>query len=681
MARVETAPVDEPVWTVEIEELVERFGTDLTNGLGHGEAGQRLTTIGPNELPAAAPPPWWRRLLGHLADPVVYLLLAATVVSMAAWAMEGAEGPPLDAIVIVLIVVANAAIGFLQERRAEAAMDALRAMTRNEATVVRGGVTTRLPAADVVPGDVILLAAGDIVPADARVVEAVALQAAEAALTGESAPVAKSIEPVATDAALGDRETMVHSGTTVVAGRGRAVVTATGIETEVGRIAGLLGSTEPEPTPLQREIAHVGRLLGGVVVAIAVVVVVTVIVVGGLRTASDLVDALFIGVSLAVAAVPEGLPAVLSVVLALGVQRMSRRNALVKRLVAVEALGSATVICSDKTGTLTRNEMVVRRVLVPSAEVALTGTGYDPAGRVVVVEAERHDAALDEARWMLVVADLANDAEIRAEGARWIAIGDPTEAALMTARAKVVSDDTTDVLGSLRRTGEIPFSSERRLMSTINFGAERPLLAVKGAPDRVLDRCRWERRSDRTSPLGPERRQWWSDRIEELADQGLRTLAIAHRHLDQDSGDLRLPDQSDVIEQDLVFCGVVGIIDPPRLEAPRLDRPGCSSRHPRDHDHRRSSGHGTTDRHRRGHHRGARPGRDRTPDGRRRPRHHGRPGSLHIGLRPGRPRAEARHRPGPAGPGGGGGRHRRRRQRRAGPAGGEHRGGDGRDRE
>ncbi len=572
MARVDTAPVSRPVWTMEVEQLVEQFETDPETGLGDEEAARRLLADGPNELPASAPPPWWRRLLGHLADPVVYLLMAATAVSVAAWMIEGADGLPFDAIAIIVIVIANATIGYLQERKAEAAMDALRALTRNEATVIRSGVTSRLSAVELVPGDVVLLTAGDIVPADARLVEVVAVQAAEATLTGESAPVLKSADPTPAETPLGDRSAMVHSGTIVVTGRGKAVVTATGTDTEVGRIADLLGTTESEPTPLQSEIAHVGRVLGGLVVAIAVVVVITIVVLDGVRTGSDLVEALLIGVSLAVAAVPEGLPAVLSVVLAIGVQRMSRRNALVKRLVSVEALGSATVICSDKTGTLTRNEMMVRTLVVPSGELTFAGSGYDPGIGFESSGIEPDDRnALGEARWALAVADLASDASIRLDDDRWIAVGDPTEAALMTARAKLGVDESSDVVDHLRRTNEIPFSSERRLMSTINVDGDRmSILAVKGAPDRVVGRCRWEYRGGRPSPLDAGRRQWWNERFEALADEGLRTLALAHRTLgDEEAITNQSPPPVGLaeIERDLVLCGVVGIIDPPRLEA------------------------------------------------------------------------------------------------------------------
>ena len=569
MPLLETAPRAELAWTLGPSQVAQLLATDPERGLTADEASRRLAAIGPNELPTTVPPRWWRRLLGHLADPVVYLLLAAIAISLAAWVAEGASGLPLDAIVIAVIVVVNTTIGELQERRAEAALEALRAMTRNEATVVRDGATTRLAAAALVPGDVILLGSGDIVPADARIVEARALQAAEATLTGESAPVAKSIEAVPPEAALGDRIGMTHRGTIIVSGRGRAVVTRTGADTEVGRIATLLEATETEPTPLQTEIAQVGRTLGLAVLVIATVVVTTIVLLDDLRSTTEVVEALLIGVSLAVAAVPEGLPAVLSVVLALGVQRMSRRNALVKRLVSVEALGSATVICSDKTGTLTRNEMVVRRLLVPSAEIQLTGSGYDPTGRALTDAAEvTDDAVLDEARWALAVAELASDATTHVDGDRWVAVGDPTEAALVTARVKLGAGGGP---GRLVRSDEIPFSSERQLMSTVNVGdGDRPLLAVKGAPDRVIGRCRWERRGGQPAPLDTDRRRWWDESVEALARRGLRTLAVSYRHLDTDDSTPRSeptgPD-GDPLERDLVLLGVVGIIDPPRVEA------------------------------------------------------------------------------------------------------------------
>jgi P-type Ca2+ transporter type 2C len=567
-------PGDLGPWTVAVDRVLADLGSDAVSGLTGDEARVRRGRTGPNELPTATPTPGWRRVLGHLADPVVQLLLGAIVISTVAWLIEGADGLPLDALVIAVIVVANAVIGELQERRAESALAALRAITRNEATVVRAGETVRLPAADLVPGDIIVLSSGDIVPADARLIEAAALQTAEAALTGESVPVTRSTGPVPVDTVLAERSSMVHSGTIVVGGRGRAVVTATGLDTEVGHIATLLEATEEEPTPLQREIARVGRTLGLLVVVIAVVVVAVIAATNGIRSSADLVEALLIGVSLAVAAVPEGLPAVLSVVLALGVERMSRRNALVKRLVSVEALGAATIICSDKTGTLTRNEMSVRRMLLPSGRVDVTGVGYGPDGNASVGEhdGEPTEAVLDDARWALIVGVLASDATVRADGVGWVAVGDPMEAALVAAATRLgVGNGSGGAVDRLRRSDEIPFSAERRLMSTINRvdgpdGDEGDgvvggaVVAVKGAPDRVVDRCRWERRGGRDLAIDEDRRRWWGEAVEGLAAEGLRTLAIACRHLDG-------ADPTGDVEEDLVLLGIVGLVDPLREEA------------------------------------------------------------------------------------------------------------------
>ncbi len=590
----------DPAWAVRSDRVVEALATDPEAGLGEQQVSQRRALYGPNELPTDEPSPWWRRVASHLADPVVELLLAAIAVATVAWLVEGAEGLPLDAVVIAVIVVANAIIGEVQERRAASAMAALRAMTRNEATVVREGELIRVPAAELVPGDVIALATGDVVPADARLLQASALQTAEAALTGESAPVVRTTAPVPVDTLLADRTPMVHSGTVVVGGRGRAVVTATGLDTEVGHIATLLEATESEPTPLQEEITRVGRTLGIAVVVIAVVVMAVIALVNGLESGADVVETLLIGVSLAVAAVPEGLPAVLSVVLALGVQRMSGRNALVKRLVSVEALGSATIICSDKTGTLTRNEMLVRRVVLGAGTLSLTGTGYGPGGQALIEASDRGAGAderdvLDDARWALTVGALASDATVRNDGDRWVAVGDPTEAALVVAAGKLGA--RTD---GFDRAAEVGFTAERKRMSTINLPASdaggavggRPVVAVKGAPDRVIDRCRFERRCGREVAIDAKRRWWWHTVVDELAATGLRTLAIAARSLDDDElqrhvgadpgrvdgagrqggaaasvDDAAVDHLAESLESELVLLGVVGILDPPRAEA------------------------------------------------------------------------------------------------------------------
>ncbi len=546
-------------------EVLQHLGTDPADGLSSDEARRRRVEVGPNEIDPEPPVHWLVRLLDQFGNPVVYLLLAAIVISTVVWVAEGAEGVPFDVAAIAVIIIVNAVVGFVQEARADRAVAALRDLTGPEAVVIRDGRPDTVPAATLVPGDLIVLSEGAVVPADARLLDVAALQVSEAALTGESAPVVKTLEPVTDGSQVGDRVNMVHSATAVVRGRGRAVVTATGSSTEVGRIATLLRETESEQTPLQREIHQVGVVLGVAVVVIAVVVVGALILLDGLRTASELLAAALIGVSLAVAAVPEGLPAVLSLVLALGVQRMAKRNALVKRLVAVEALGSATIICSDKTGTLTRNEMMVRRVVVPAGEVDVTGSGYLPEGRLL---ADGDDvgpgALLDQVQGILLAGGLASDAELVETEGVIRAVGDPTEAALLAAQPKAgIEGHRVD--GRYRRVGELPFTAERKRMSVLLAERDHPerlRLVVKGAPEEVLGRCRAERTDDGTEPMSTGRRNHWTEAVDRLAADGLRTLAVAERSMGPDAAPL---DEGD--EQDLVLLGVLGIVDPPRDEA------------------------------------------------------------------------------------------------------------------
>ncbi|MGA9525770.1 MAG: HAD-IC family P-type ATPase, partial [Myxococcaceae bacterium] len=363
-------------------ELARRLGTDPEKGLSAEEAARRLASEGPNELQAAAKIPAWRKVLAQFENPLIYLLLVAVVVSMGAWIAEGAHGWPVDAAVILLIVIMNAVLGYVQEARAENAVAALQRMTAATAAVIRDGELTRIPTRELVRGDLLLLSEGDTVSADARLISATALKISEASLTGESEAVLKNAKTLPAPAPLGDRLDMVFNGTAVAQGVGRAVVTATSMATEMGHIAGLLHATKEEPTPLQREVEHVGRMLGIAVVAIAAIVMATILLTSDIRGAEDLVTVLLLGVSLAVAAVPEGLPAILSVVLAIGVQRMAAHKAIVKKLNSVETLGSASVICSDKTGTLTRSEMTIERVVTASGETRVTGVGYRPEGRV-----------------------------------------------------------------------------------------------------------------------------------------------------------------------------------------------------------------------------------------------------------------------------------------------------------
>jgi Ca2+-transporting ATPase len=394
---------------VDAAEVASSLGVDPASGLSSAEAAERLANVGPNRLDPAAQVPAWRKLLAQFADPLIYLLLAAIVISVVAWALEGAQGVPFEAIVIAVIVIANAVLGFVQERKAEQAVAALQRMAAPTATVVRDGQQVRIPAEELVPGDLLVLGEGDAVGADGRLVWGASLQVAESSLTGESEPVLKDSSTMPAPAPLGDRTNMAFSGTAVTRGRGRAVVTATGMGTEMGRIAALLGRTAEERTPLQREVDLVGRMLGLAVIVIAVVVVAAILVTSDIQDAGDLVQVLLLGVSLAVAAVPEGLPAVLSVVLALGVQRMAAKHAIVKKLSSVETLGSASVICSDKTGTLTRNEMTIQRVVTRSGEVAVTGIGYRPEGELLVGDRALSDGPLaEEVRAVVGGGSLAN---------------------------------------------------------------------------------------------------------------------------------------------------------------------------------------------------------------------------------------------------------------------------------
>jgi P-type Ca2+ transporter type 2C len=563
------APSPDP-WRQDAADVAAALASDVHRGLSAPEAAARLERYGPNRLDATEPVPPWRKLVVQFADPLVYLLIGAVVVSLAAWLLEGAAGVPFEVIVISAIIVANGALGYVQEARAEQAVAALQRMAAATAGVWRGGREERVPAADLVPGDVLVLAEGDAVSADARLVEAASLTVAEASLTGESEPVVKSVAPLAGPAALGDRVNMVWSGTAVTRGRARAVVTATGMATEMGTVARLLGRTEEERTPLQREVDRIGRTLGLAVIVIAVVVVAAILLTADIEEASDLVDVLLVGVSLAVAAVPEGLPAILSVVLAFGVQRMARERAIVKKLSSVETLGSASVVCSDKTGTLTRNEMTVQKVVTPSGEVDITGSGYRPEGQLQVDGRPVTDPGLvDEVRAVLGAGSLANDAGLRRDGGEWAILGDPTEAAFLVAEAKIGLTEARRA--HFRRVDEIPFTSERKLMSTLEVDRDddgRVIVVTKGAPDVLLARCTSERVAGVARPLTDARRSAVLASVDRLADLALRPLAVAYRTLagtDPPGGQRPPADES--IERDLVYLGVVGIIDPPRPEA------------------------------------------------------------------------------------------------------------------
>jgi Ca2+-transporting ATPase len=550
------------------DHVVAALETDAERGLSEAEARARLERHGRNELATERPLPAWRKLVAQLRDVLVLLLLVATVISAGLWLYERDAPLPYEAIAIFLVVLLNAAMGSVQQARAEHAVAALRRMSAARASVIREGARRSIPATDVVPGDILVVEEGDTIPADGRLIDAAALQTAEAALTGESLPVEKATGPIGDEVGVGDRRNMIFSGTAVTYGHGRAVVVATAMQTEMGRIAGMLKEAPAETTPLQRELARVGSLLAGVVVAIAVVMITTILLVEDVTGFAAIFDVLILGVALAVAAVPEGLPAVVTAVLALGVQRMARRNAIVRRLASVETLGSATVIASDKTGTLTRNEMTVRAIVTASGRVTLEGTGYEPRGEVRRVGGGPIDGALRaELARTLAAADRATNAVLQERGGRWTVQGDPTEGALIVAARKAgLEDDALDA--RFGRVAEVPFSSERKLMSTIHTDAEhqdRLLAFTKGAPDVLLARCSQELVGETARPLTTERRVEIARTNEALAREALRTLGAAFRSVAREAFAREGADGG--VEHDLVFLGLLGMVDPPRPEA------------------------------------------------------------------------------------------------------------------
>ncbi len=551
-------------WGLDAGDVAAGLGTDSSLGLSSTEVAARRRLHGPNALVGTKPIATWRKFVAQFADPLIYLLLAAVVVSFVAWMIDGHRGAPFEVLVILTIVVLNAVLGYVQEARAEQAVAALQRMAAATASVVRDGRQQRVPGDEVVPGDVLLLAEGDAVVADGRLFEAASLMIAEASLTGESEAVFKDVATLTRPAGLGDRLNMVFSGTAVIRGRGRAIVTSIGMGTEIGNIARLLDSTDEQRTPLQREVDRIGRMLGVAIIAIAIVVIGATLLNADISDTADVVDALLIGVSLAAAAVPEGLPAVLSVVLARGVQQMARRQAIVKKLSSVETLGSASVVCTDKTGTLTRSEMTIEKIVTPSGEVDVTGSGYQPIGELLVGgQPLDDDSLLDEVRFVLGGGSLANDAVLREENGSWTIHGDPTEAAFLVAEAKIGLTETRQT--RFERVGEIPFTSERKLMTAMATDAERDgriLIVTKGAPDVLLMRCTHERVSGVIRPLDEDRRRELLATVDRLADLALRTLGVAYRQLP----DTACPPAHEETEQALIYLGMVGIIDPPRPE-------------------------------------------------------------------------------------------------------------------
>ena len=551
------------------------------HGLTPEEAAARLARHGPNELVQTTRVSPLKILLEQFTDVLVLVLIAAAIISGALGLAKGEATELYDAGLIMVIVILNATLGFVQEYRAEKSLQALKALAAPRAHVVRGGEITSVPTREVVPGDIAVLGAGDRIPADARLLEAASLRTNEASLTGESTPVSKIVAPLRGEAFLGDRRNMVFMGTTVDGGRGRAVVVATGMATELGKIAGLVQQETKEETPLQRQLNRLGKQLGIVVLATAGVV----FLIGFLQNPGQLEVLFLTAVGLAVAAIPEGLPAVVTICLALGLQRMIKRHALVRKLPAVEALGAATVICSDKTGTLTKGEMNVRSILAGGRLYEVRGEGFDPSGDIRLDGTGVDLGRSPDLREALVCGVLCDDATLKREGDRWVVEGDPTEGALIVAARRAGLD--ADILQSEQpRVAEIAFTSERKMMSTlhapVSAEALREILAVsedrrhltlaelgakvlyvKGAPERVLAACTHHLVDGERRPLTDFDRKQYLFRSQEMATRALRVLGLASRSFPSE-----VPPIAEAgLEAGLTFLGLAGMMDAPRLDA------------------------------------------------------------------------------------------------------------------
>jgi magnesium-transporting ATPase (P-type) len=525
-------------------------------GISEEEAGRRLREGGPNVLPEKGRRSSLGMFVAQFKSPLIYLLFAAAAIALAL-------GERTDAGVILGVVLVNAAIGAFQEGRAERSMTALRRMAGASARVLRGGEERSVEARALVPGDVLVLAAGDAVGADARLLSAAGLQMLEASLTGESQPVDKGVVPLPVDTPAPDRACMVYAGTHVASGRGTAVVVATGTSTEIGRIALLAESGPDVRTPLERRVAQLGRYL----LAVALAVFALVVGVGFLRGLPPS-QVLLVAISQLVSTVPEGLPVAMTVGLAIGMQRMAARHAIVRRLAAVESLGSTTVICTDKTGTLTRNEMTVTAVVLPGArQLSVAGVGYGPAG-ALLDGGSAVNAELDvDLRQLALAGALCNDAELAppaAPGEPWRAIGDPTEAALL-ALARKAGVGPPEARARWPRLREIPFSAEHKMMATEHAGPRGPHVFLKGAPERILELCARSHRAERPVALEEEERRALEAGAERMGGAALRVLAFA----EVPGGALDGPSSYADLRGRAVFLGMVGEMDPPREEAAR----------------------------------------------------------------------------------------------------------------
>ncbi|KXG78193.1 Calcium-transporting ATPase 1 [Fervidicola ferrireducens] len=537
-------------------EAAEILNTSLSEGLSSETAQQRLKEFGYNELVGKKGPTLFEMFLDQFKDFLVIILIVASLISILI-------GEVIDSLVIIFIVILNAVLGVVQEYKANKALDALKKMAAPEAKVIRDSTVQVIPARELVPGDIVLLEAGNYVPADLRLVESVNLKIDESALTGESVPVEKDAEKVLNgEVPLGDRINCAFMGTVVTYGRGKGIVVSTGMKTEIGVIATMLESYEEEITPLQKKLEETGKVLG-----IASLVICGVVFLMGLFRGIPFLEIFMTAISLAVAAIPEGLPAIVTIVLALGLQRMVKRNAIIKKLHAVETLGSTTVICSDKTGTLTQNQMTATKIFTDGQFFSITGEGYRPFGDFYLNDKKVDPRSNPALELLLKIGALCNDAKLEEvsqeqDSPSWRILGDPTEGALVVAAAKA-GLVTSELEKSEPRVKEIPFDSDRKLMTTIHPCGGKYVAYVKGAPDVLLSRSKYIYKTNQILPLTQDDIEEINAANKTMASQALRVLALAYRPLE------KLPEEpkSEDIEKELIFVGLIGMIDPPRPEA------------------------------------------------------------------------------------------------------------------
>lgn len=544
----------EKYYLKDTQTVLQNLSTDASKGLTSAEAKNRLEKYGPNKLEEKKGKSFLQKVIEQLLDPMVLILIVAAILS-------SLQGDIIETVIILAIVVLNAGMSLIQEGKAEDSVKALQSMSAPNATVLRDGSFVELKAADLVPGDIVSLETGDIVPADIRLLESQNLSSDESSLTGESVPVEKNAEEVfENDIQIGDRHNYIHSSSIITRGRCIGVVAATGHDTEIGKIATNIQETEDQDTPLQRKLAHLSKVLGILVIAISILV----FVVGLFRDDLTTLESLMTAVSLSVAAIPEGLAAVVTIVLSIGMNRMAEKNSIVKKLLAVETLGTTTYICSDKTGTLTQNEMTVKKVFTDDKEFDVKGVGYSPDGDFVLEGKSINAKDYRQLEVLLTAASLNSDAKLIQNDDRWSIMGDPTEGALVTMALKAGLENE-ELNNIYPRIKEYPFDSSRKMMTTFhdNYIDNQYVSFTKGAPDIIFDRCTHILINDEIVEFTDELKKQYEAKNIEYARQALRVLAYAMKRWD------KLPETTDpeLVENDLVLIGISAMIDPARPEA------------------------------------------------------------------------------------------------------------------